>query len=83
MRNKPVCWQSFDLNCNLQDLAVCNPNHLKQFLKNHPSNFENFDLSSLKILFIDKKIPAEILHHIELRGVVPNTNMQRLRITNK
>ena len=51
-----------------------------QLLKNHPKDLSNYDLDSLKNNF---KIPKEVIVYIELRGVIPNNQMNELRIKNK
>lgn len=60
----------------MADLAVSNPNHLKQFLEVGKGGiFKGYDLDSLRVLFSRENIPFEVLYQIELRGVVPNKNM--------
>jgi len=42
----------FEAKSDIEDLAVSNPNHLKQFLEvGHDGKFKDFDLESLRILF--------------------------------
>ena len=67
----------------MKTLVISNPNHLMQFLTYHPAELLNYDIESLHLKCKENQIPQEIVYYIELRGVVPNSHMNLLRVQHK
>ena len=80
LRQCPLNLQEFETSYSVKTLVISNPNHLMQFLTYNPAELLNYDIESLHFKWKKNRIPPEILNYIELRGVVPNSNMNSLRV---
>ena len=83
LRQCPLSFQEFETSYSVKTLVISNPNHLMQFLTYHPAELLNYDIESLHLKCKENQISQEIVYYIELRGVVPNSHMNLLRVQHK